>query len=524
MVTLRKASFYPRLFLVYYVLWIIPRISPLFANVLFADDFVHDPHWHLLSFRPLLYADLWFWNHFLGADYLMTATPKVLAGIYLSLTGLLTVDLLRRWGIPLMVAVAIPVFYISHPIINELSLWNVVAPYNLSLLLIVLGYWVLGDASSSVRVLSAVSFIALGISGYQIHAGLPPVLIIGEVLLKRLGGIPCSRAEIMRKIAVFATALVAYLVYVEVSRWLGYSSWGNRGLSSLWTASLPDYFSDKWHGISNMFANVFQSLISFYFGMETSWHAWKWVPIIVGLATMASGIYAGRSRTDIMLFSVTPVLLPGLATLVLLPLNVTPSGWRVCGPVLYAFCLALVPVLTLIMKSDDATAMERTLKKQVFSRTVIVMGIAVFWVVMTFPVVAYDGGLRVMGNKQELETLQSVESFWKNKGIERGGYAVAVYPINNVSLMKRYAGEKGRDIVINFNRIVSYDYSNLVNGFWPQFLMHYGYRPLDDIEEKDGIVRTLKEACEKEENGPDHVKSYLKVTHLETLNLSVICR
>ena len=90
--------------------------------------------------------------------------------------------------------------------------------------------------------------------------------------------------------------------------------------------------------------------------------------------------------------------------------------------------------------------------------------------------------------------------------------------------MKTFAGEKGRDIVINFNRIVSYDYSNLVKGFWPQFLMHYGYRPLSEIAEKDGINRVLKEACEKEENGSGHVKSYLKVTHLETLKLSVICR
>jgi len=196
----------------------------------------------------------------------------------------------------------------------------------------------------------------------------------------------------------------------------------------------------------------------------------------------------------------------------------------VCGPVLFAFSLSLVPFLSFIMKSDAGTTIQSTLKRHTFSKKAIVLGIAIFWVIMTSPVVAYDGALRVMGNEKELETLQNVDSFWKKKGIDRGGYAVAVYPMENASSMKPFASEKGRDIVINFSRIVSYNYSNLIGGFWPQFLMHYGYRPFRASSDKDEITHTMKEACETEENNEEHGKSYLKVAHLETLRISVICR
>jgi len=510
---------------VYFLLWYAPRIAPVKANVLMADDFTADPSVHLLSYRPLLYADLWFWNHVLGKGYLMTVMPKILAGIYSSLIAILTLDLLRRWRIPLLISSIIPVFYLSHPIVNELSLWNTIASCNLSILFILLGYWVMGDALSLRRSIPAILFMTLGVSGYQIYAGLFAVLMIGEYVIKNIYNIPFPPREAVRKTAVIIVALAIYALYVKISQSVfGLYDFGHRSFISFESAAMADFTYAKWHGMSNMFANVFQPLISFYFGVEASWRAWKWIPVGLGFLTLVISLFARRSGTDTVLFGLTPIFLPALATLILLPMNATPSGWRVCGPVLYAFSLSLVPALSLIMKSDDDTTVQRTLERQMFSKKVIVLGIAMFWIIMTFPIITYHGKLRMIANKQELLTLQAIEGFWEEKGIERGGYAVAVYPINNASLMKTFAGEKGRDIVINFNRIVSYDYSNLVKGFWPQFLMHYGYRPLSEIAEKDGINRVLKEACEKEENGSGHVKSYLKVTHLETLKLSVICR
>jgi len=511
-------------FIGYFILWLTPRMAPIEANVLMADDFTQDPRTHLLSYRPLLYADLWFWNLIMGNGYLMTMFPKLLAGIYLSLAAMVTFELLQRWGISLLVSLIIPVFYLSHPIVNELSLWNTIASCNLSMLLILIGYQVMGDSFSLQRTVYAIFLIALGVSGYQIYAGLLVVLIIGEPIIKKINNIHFSAREVVRKTMIIFIALAIYVLYIKISQNVfGLYDFGNRSFVSPVSSTMADFVDTKWHGMSNMFANVFQSLISFYFGAKASFHAWKWVPIGMGCLTLIISLLAKRSWHDTAFFALTPVLLPALATSILLPINATPSGWRVCGPVLFAFSLSMVPTLSLIMKSDAIPTIRSTIHKRIFGKTAVVTGIAVFWLAITIPVITYHSSLRVIANKKELETLRSMDTFWKERGLVRGGYMVAVYPADNASRRKTFVSEEGRDIVINFNRVVSYDYSNLVKGFWPQFLMHYGYRPLTESAGEDEMGCILKDACEKQTD-TNHVKSYLNVAHLDWLKLSVICR
>jgi len=509
---------------IYFALWLVPRIAPIKANVMMAEDYCNVPAVHLGTYRPLLFADLALWNAVIGKEYLQTVFPKLLAGVYISLAGLFTVLMLRRWGSPMLVALLIPVFYVTHPIVNELSLWNLITGLNLSLLLIVIGYFLLGDVSSKKQAFAGFFFMATGVSGYQIHAGLLPVLFIGEFIIKRVNGIPFGLKESAQKVIIIVAVMATYFAYFAIARSiLGYHDYGSRGLPSLSSSTLTVFLSDKWHGITNMYANLFQSMISYYFGIESSWRYWKWISPALGAATFFAALSAGRSKTDALLFSFTPVLLPVFATLVLLASDVTPSGWRVCAPTLYAFCLSLTPLMTLMIRGRSQRIIEPGRESYAINKVVPVV-VTLLWLAFSFPVIAYDGDLRVQAKEQDERLLREIADYWRTKGIPRAGYSVTVYPQDRNGARGIPVEQKGRGIVVNFNKLGPNDYTNLPRQFWSQVLEHYGFCPLYISPDNKELRKCMDAACGKEEEKARQAMAELEIVHLEKQKLSVICR
>jgi hypothetical protein len=168
-------------FIVYFAAALLPRLSPLLSGTVFADDFVHLPIGHLLSYRFLNCAELAFWQGLFGSDYLLGSAPKIIGALYTAGLCTLLRSTLRGWGARGRLAALLPLVLPLHPIWNTFVAWNVVTVYVLSLLLIVLGYRCLGRNSEWTTL--GVLLMSAGISGYQVHAGLLPALIYAELTL-----------------------------------------------------------------------------------------------------------------------------------------------------------------------------------------------------------------------------------------------------------------------------------------------------------------------------------------------------
>ena len=519
---------YGSLFVIYYVIWFIPRISPIQENVLMLDDFFQKPVGHLYSFRPLLFAELGFWNSMFGKGYLTSATPKLLAGVYLSFISLVTVALLRRWGVSLLIASLIPIFYISHPIINEFSLWNILVSCNLSILLILLGYYVMEDASSPRRIILGVIFMTLGISGYQIHVGLLPVLFIGELAIKRAALVRYPVKDAAKKMVFLGMVLMLYLAYVIISRL--YISMhmtdlpDKRWLFSLMDITNPSLINAKWHCMSNMYVNLFQPLISYYFSVKTSWHAWKWIPFAAALAIGIGGLACRRSIREVLSLSTVPFILPGTATIVMLPLDTSMTNWRILAPTLYGFCLSLVLGFSLIEMSIINATKGRILRGVVFIRILLICGVGALWLLISFPVIECDSSLRVVARKSELRVLQGIENFWKVKDLQKTRYKVALYPPYGVPPTKdntAYADKKG--IVISYNLIGPDYYTTVTSNIWEMYLKYCGFQPYI-INPFESYKLIFLKACGNNGHDNSSSQSALTTVHIEPLRISVICR
>ncbi|HEY0142838.1 MAG TPA: hypothetical protein VGF48_18200 [Thermoanaerobaculia bacterium] len=284
-----------------FALALLPRLSPLLAGTLFADDFVHLPRGHLESYRFLNWGELALWQWLFGPAYLQTIAPKIIGALYTAVLLVLLRAFLLRVNLPAWPMLLVPL----HPLWNVFVAWNVCAVYVLSLVLIAGGYLLLMRDQKT----PGVVLIALGVSGYQVHAGLLPALW----LLDRN----------VRRAAFSAGGVLLYLISTKIAALTGLTTWGGRGMS------FENVRAQLGAAIDNL-AVMTQPLLSFYGSEPIAWRFW-WLPfVIVAVLLRRSAVHLAA---------------PAVAALVILPLNVAPTGPRVAAAIWIALLLAMIPLL-----------------------------------------------------------------------------------------------------------------------------------------------------------------------------------
>ncbi|HEX2061689.1 MAG TPA: hypothetical protein VHK90_13195, partial [Thermoanaerobaculia bacterium] len=298
-------------FAVYFLAALLPRLSTLVSGTVFADDLVHLPGGHLLSYRFLNYIELALWQWVFGPDYLLTIVPKIIAAFYTA--GLCSVlrAMLRAWsGSRSVPASALALLIPLHPLWNSFISWNVTGVYVLSLLLVAAGYALLEKHPAA-----GIVVIALGISGYQVHVGLLVPLLYAEAVLRK--------PPLVRRVLQCGAAVAMYLIATQIAALAGLQTWGDRGLALQRTLK----------PITNNLAVITQPLLAFYGGVELAWKYWE-VPFLV-LALVA---LTARPRV----FAVAPIVLPTAAAAVLLATNAPATGPRVAAAIWIATLLAAI--------------------------------------------------------------------------------------------------------------------------------------------------------------------------------------
>lgn len=392
-------------FAVFFLLALLPRLSPVLAGTSFADDLEHTPRYHLQSHRLMNYVELATWQAVAGQRYLIGSLPKIVACFYSALLCLMLRAALTGFGAPLAAATAVAILVPLHPIWNTFILWNVTGVYLLSLFLLIAGYWLLFRG----RTVAGILLIATAISGYQTHVGLLPALIFAE-----------RPSRLRRRLLECGAAAALYLLAVQL---IGVQTWGGRGLQ----ADLGG-LRGKVQPVLDNLATLTQPLISFYLGLEASWRFWL-VPF--ALVSLLSLILTRRLWTPMAV-----VALPLLAAAVILPLNVSPTGPRIAAPIWLAALIAATPLL------------DRK------------------WIVLAFAAIALPVSIAEASNwtrawQADMQTVAGVRRFWLDRGVDPAEVTIVLARATLPSPSP--PGWIGRPIVLqNFQPVTPWTYSNVL--------------------------------------------------------------
>jgi hypothetical protein len=413
-------------FLVYLAAALLPRLSPLLSGTLFADDFVHLPIGHLLSYRFLNCAELAFWQAIFGSDYLLGSAPKIIGALYTAGLCLALRSTLRKWGARARVAALLPLLVPLHPIWNTFVAWNVVTVYVLSLLFLLLGYRCLGRNAEWTTL--GILLMSLGISGYQVHAGLLPALIYAEGMLS------AKKTVLSRRLLACAAAVLLYLGMTALAGSLGVNTWGDRGVAASLTD--PARVEGALRAAVGNLATITQPLLSYYAGLHAAWRYWSIPFLLLAIAT-AVVLYARASLPRIATAAIATVALPLLAAAVILPLSFTPTGPRVAAGIWLATLLAALPLL-----------------QHLDTRRFALPALATLFALTALPPTLTDAANRTRAWRTDQQTLAAITA--------RGATTITLYRDPTPATMP--SEWKTRPVVMNsFDPVTPFDYSNVIN-------------------------------------------------------------
>ena len=334
---------------------VLPRLFPLSVNFLYYDDFypgIPQADLRLHQFGSAAELAFWFWVY--GPDYLRSYVPKLASLAYI-MTGVWAMtQIFRAWNVPLATALLAVLLFLINPILTDYLVWNTISPDNIAWAFVLLGYWAqLKTGRYALAVGVALGFLALGT--YQLVVGLPAMLVLTEATLK----IALNDENNMpwkRRLVWLALPIVLYAGYLSVSQWildnpLSAAEGVRRGLPTLSEALSLPFLLQRYHESSHGYFNVFQPLLSYFFGIEAAWRgAWKaWVFIALSVPT---SLLLTRASLRVLVFC-SALFLAALLMPMAFHWGVTlsSSGWRAAIGMLLAFSLWFVVLSMILLKS-----------------------------------------------------------------------------------------------------------------------------------------------------------------------------
>lgn len=434
--------------LAYFTLWYLPRQNALVAKALYHDDYhLGLSHWRTLlpqgpsafwgQWRPVALAEFRFWELLLGRDWFWGDFPKIYAGVLLSAVCVALGLLLRRWGVSTATSLLVPALFVSHPIVNELSLWNTTHLLPVLLLVIVVGYVAIGDGASPGRNALGLACLTAGVLGYQPYLMVFATLLAGEILFRLVAGRLRGLRWVVVKAVVLLLAAVLYVSYMLISMH-GFGLSNPRGFAEI--ASLGGFLAQKLHGVANMIVNVPMPIIAYHLGIGTAWKTWSLAILAPSAVALAAAILAGKNRTSRLAAAVASPLLILLPTGFLFVVSQAPESWRVALPSLVGMCVAL-GLPSALMAGVNGRAWLRALG----------IGLLLVVLIAEISVTRAHANRMVAGYLNDKELLRQVRERRSQGGSFANGAAIGVIRIPGIGPDR--AGSQERAITVSYRRI-----------------------------------------------------------------------
>lgn len=531
--------FYALIAASYYLVWLLPRLPAIYGFSLHFDDFniyainiertfcnVPPPDYRWVTFGLLCALEKTI------PDWSAMVWPKLLAGGFIALFATLIARQLVKWSIPILIAFFAPIFFISHPIINEISLWNTTMPFPLWLSLTVIIYDLVGlDRSLWTRSLGGLLMIIV-VLAYEIYLSFFLVLILAEVVFLRLEGKPIDWPQVKNRLLFFISIAIFYIIQVSLTKWyFGITS--GRGLVEI--TSFSSYFDAKMHGIFNLVVNCYMPIIAYYSGIEFAWSAWKWIPLSMSGMILLFGFLARRPVAEVLALFAFSLILPVVPTLPLLLASQSAESWRVSVPVLVAVILVFVLLMTLVWQAVDRIDGKGLIGAATIKAMALVFSLGIL--IIEMPVTHAEAKLRAFEANADRSLSQFIEGYWLARGLTKDNYHVGVITSLDLPAILPDEQQRASQLSVAYHQrgrssALEQDYS------WRGFLMLHDFKPIELNDSESGV----REACANKtkhcrldltdylsqrcRESPDfiHPGNGLRLVHLAQEKITVVCR
>lgn len=483
----------------YYLAWFLPRLPAIMNNTLHYDDFygfilLNHPletitQGNFCSIPPPDFRWLGYAVGCVLGQYIPTwsivVTPKLAAGLFIAAFSILIFRLLIQWTVSPAIALLVPLIFILHPIVNELTLWNSTAFFSLWLVLCIAAFFLVGMSRPLWQQAMGIILLIMAVLAYEIYFVAFLILLFSEPVFSHIGGQNIEWRETRRKFLIFCAIAVFYVSQVLMTLYI-FGKPAGRGLVVI--HSFSAYFAEKIHGIFNLIVNTYMPLVSYYSGLEIAWSAWKWIPITISIMIFVFGYFLRRSWRDAIVLAGFSLILLVVPTLPVFVMSQSPESWRVSIPVLLAVCLTITLMATLIWN------LASQLPARLIFLERITKGLAVATVALVIvaevPVTFAEAQLRVFENRADQTLLEAIEGYWSAQGLKQGQYRVGV--IGNLDLPVLTPTDLAPALQISVSYHARGLSSGLDNDFsWRGLLMLHGF----GVVELDGKDAQTTKGC-----------------------------
>jgi len=390
----------------YTCFWVATRWPAIRENTLFYDDYgipLAPAGFYAGSFRPMVLLEyrLWEW---LVPGHFWTVLPKLTGAAYLGATGVALAFLLRRWGVPGVVAMLAPLAVLANPVLNDAGLWSSLHAIPLGLFFITLAA-IAWDRAVRRPFLVAGALLLCGLLTYQIFVSLALVYIVAEPAIRRAAGSAVVWKDLPRKIGVTGAAAVLQMLYMETTRALVPHVDG-RGFVR--PHSLGGYVHDKLHGIFDLTVNGIMPVVAYYTGAAASYSLWRLVPLVIAGVGVMLAVVQRRRGLDLAIAAVFPIVIVFVPAVPVLLTSQSPYGWRVSSPVAIAVVLAVLPLVIRLGGPDSSRA------DRLAGPLILLLATA-----LMVPVSFYEASMRVVSNRREAALMREIEGTWQARGVPR---------------------------------------------------------------------------------------------------------
>lgn len=511
------------------------RIAGLHDNVLYADDYlyfvslkdtiisfevcrfpVQDHRW--IHIGNICISSVYF------EDFALSPYPKVLANVFIAFFSFLTFIVFRAWGLGNALAILLPIILLTHPTVNEITLWNVSGTLSLIFFVVGVSYYLCSFVDKPLaRVLGVLLLCGVAVT-YEYYIVFFLLYALSEPVIRYALGRDFSTKKLLILISIFCAVSVFYIVQVSLSNWLFPDPFSFRGISA--DAVLVSGVSElltKLRALSNVLINVYMTPLSFYIRLEESWSLWKWVPITMVVSTFVIVIISSRSLIKAIALS-SFCLLITLAPLVpLIASSQTPESWRVSIPATVAVIFGLIPLLSHM--------------KELFKSSLPSALIVVIVACLLGNASHAESNLRSFESSLESRLFDEISQFWEDKGMNKSKIGLGRI-VQNYS--PRVSGSHAAEnLSIAFHRRgLTLSLKNTIA--WRGHIIKQGFSVVEIEPENTGFVQSHSKGCLQASdcryelrdyftarclNSPDYIQPVtgIRVAHKVDENLSVIC-
>jgi len=465
------------------LLWCAPRLWLFHDNIMMHDDYfmaaydnVYDVFF-IKEYRPLggVYPTLCKWlipgfyasNIAIAFNAVLIGTIcSLLFGIFLSLGGgglfSLLITLLFAW----------------HPIINDISAWNVQGFELVACILSLYGFRIAWRANIRSFFYSVI-LITCSLATYQLMIPIPMCLSIMFFLHYGVVENEWKWKAFFSVVGSLITSTILYLIHVFFVSPMIFGASGNISMNS------PFYLLTKLNGVLmqtiNLYLNLFYSIFSFYIGAPRALSLWKYAPLTIagiGALTIMLALWKKRIRIwNAPALMLVWVALPFVAILPLWLINFY-TEWRISVIVLIAQLSVVASIAGLLARNIQMNRISGqnyspnfVLKWGMFSVIVIVA-------TLTLPVTSADSKMRLDDYRHDLAIIDSIKQFRDSSN------ASALYRVAYIEDERKVLSLNGSESVLMKANYIINTYSTFSYGkIWAEAMFRwYGIQsiPLDE--------------------------------------------